>query len=104
MTASISVHAEKYRENVRDKAAGDAFWSLDTGVSMERVLWITDDPLRCQVCGVRIGVYEPLMVRVDGVVRRTAVAANSELSADVGEHYHLDCYSSQFSDYAFVDA
>jgi hypothetical protein len=70
---------------------------------MERVLWITDDPLRCQVCGVRIGVYEPLIVRVDGVVRRTAVAANSELSADVGEHYHLDCYSSQLSDYAFVD-
>lgn len=71
---------------------------------MERVLWITDDPLRCQVCGVRIGVYEPLVARVDGMVCRTAIAANPELSADVGEHYHTDCYISQFSDYAFADA
>ncbi len=71
---------------------------------MERVVWITDDPLRCQVCGVRIGVYEPLIARADGVVRRTAIAANSELSAEGGEHYHTECYCSQFFDYAFADA
>ena len=71
---------------------------------MERVLWITDDPLRCQVCGVRIGVYEPLIARVDGVVHRTAIAVNPQLSALIGEHYHTECYSSQFADYAFADA
>ena len=26
---------------------------------------MTNDPLRCQICGVRIGVYEPLTVRAD---------------------------------------
>ncbi len=68
---------------------------------VERESWITDDPLRCQVCGVRIGVYEPLTVRVDGLVRTTAMAADPSLSALIGEHYHRACYRSQFYDYAF---
>ena len=62
---------------------------------------MTDDPLRCQLCGVRIGVYEPLTLRADGVVRDTSIAASPHLSALLGEHYHRACYSSQFYDYAF---
>jgi hypothetical protein len=69
--------------------------------SVEREWWVTNEPLRCQVCGVRIGVYEPLTLRVDGLARDTAIAADPHLSAFVGEHYHRACYSSQFHDYAF---
>jgi hypothetical protein len=65
--------------------------------------WLTSDPLRCQVCGVRIGVYEPLTLRVDGRVRDTAIAADPRLSASIGEHYHRACYKSQFLDYAFAE-
>ena len=64
---------------------------------MERESWITGNPLRCQVCGVRIGVYEPLTVRVHGLVR-TPMAADPSLSALIGEHYHRSCYRSQFYD------
>ena len=62
---------------------------------------MTNDPLRCQVCGVRIGVYEPLTLRVDGLVRNTAIGADPHLSAVIGEHYHRACYGSQFYDCAF---
>ena len=62
---------------------------------------MTNDPLRCQACGVRIGVYEPLTLRVDGRVFNTAIAADPRLSALIGEHYHCACYESQLSDYAF---
>lgn len=70
---------------------------------MERASRIPDDPLRCQACGVRIGVYEPLILRVDGQVRNTAIAADPSLSAWIGEHYHRACYSAQFDDYAFAE-
>ena len=70
---------------------------------MERASRITDDPLRCHACGVRIGVYEPLTVRADGLVRDTAIAADPSLSALIGEHYHRACYGAQFDDYAFAE-
>ena len=70
---------------------------------VKRARWMTNDPLRCQVCGVRIGVYEPLTLRVDGRVFNTAIAADPRLSASIGEHYHRACYKSQFSDYAFAE-
>ena len=62
---------------------------------------MTNDPLRCQACGVRIGVYEPLTLRADGLARNTSIAADPHLSALIGEHYHRACYESQLSDYAF---
>jgi hypothetical protein len=63
---------------------------------------LSSDPLRCQMCGVLIGAYEPLKVRADGVVRTSSVASDPGLSPMVGEHYHQDCYDLQLEDYTLV--
>jgi hypothetical protein len=60
------------------------------------------EPLRCQMCGVLIGAYEPLKVRADGAVRTSSIASDPELSPMIGEHYHRDCYDLQLEDYTFV--
>ncbi len=52
---------------------------------------------------MRIGVYEPLTLRADGLVRDTAIAADPSLSALIGEHYHRACYGAQFDDYVFTE-
>jgi len=48
--------------------------------------------LKCDQCGVVIGVYEPLVIRADGSARQTSLAAEPELAAVPGEHYHRSCY------------
>jgi hypothetical protein len=63
---------------------------------------LTSDPLRCQMCGTVIGVYEPLTVRADGTVRTSSIASEPELSPLIGGHYHLDCYDLQREDYTLV--
>jgi hypothetical protein len=60
-------------------------------------------PLRCQVCGALIGVYEPLMVRGDGIVRETSRASEPDLSPIAGEHYHSACYPAELEDYAISE-
>jgi hypothetical protein len=55
------------------------------------------------MCGVLIGVYEPLAHRADGIVRCTSIASDQELSPLIGEHYHEDCYDNQLEDYALVE-
>jgi hypothetical protein len=54
------------------------------------------------MCGVLIGVYEPLTVRADGTVRTSSIASDPELSPLIGEHYHQDCYDLQLEDYALI--
>jgi hypothetical protein len=49
----------------------------------------------CASCGEVIGVYEPMIVVVDGLARETSQAAEQEW-AEVSEavHYHRGCYES----------
>jgi hypothetical protein len=49
----------------------------------------------CGHCGDVIGVYEPLVVLLEGEARETSRAADPQLAAERGEHYHRDCYSSR---------
>lgn len=51
--------------------------------------------LRCARCGDVIGVYEPLVVVTDGVVRRTSRAAEPQIAAKVGDFYHEGCYEAR---------
>jgi hypothetical protein len=55
------------------------------------------------MCGVLIGVYEPLALRADGVVRGTSIASDPALSPLIGEHCHQSCYDIQLEDYALVE-
>jgi hypothetical protein len=56
------------------------------------------ETLRCEHCGEVIGVYEPLIVRADSEVRETSRAADSQLSPEHGEYYHLDCHQTRCDD------
>jgi hypothetical protein len=50
---------------------------------------------RCPHCGEVIGVYEPLVVVIDGVPRETSRAAEPEVSATAGRAiYHSACHES----------
>jgi hypothetical protein len=48
--------------------------------------------LTCEKCGDVIGMYEPVIVVVDGVARRTSQAAELTLASEPGKHYHRGCY------------
>ena len=48
--------------------------------------------IRCHHCDEVIGVYEPVIVVVSGEVRETSRAADPEMYAEPGEHYHRVCY------------
>jgi hypothetical protein len=48
--------------------------------------------LRCRHCGEVIGVYEPLIVLIDGAARQSSLAAEPESHLAPGEHYHAACY------------
>jgi hypothetical protein len=48
---------------------------------------------RCLRCGEPIGVYEPLVVVVEGTARTTSRAAEPAIAAGPGEHYHLVCHA-----------
>lgn len=49
-------------------------------------------PIACVHCGDVIGVYESLVVGVDGGARETSIAAESDLPIAGAQHYHLACY------------
>lgn len=51
--------------------------------------------LRCAHCDDVIGVYEPLIHVIRGVVRRTSRAAEPGIRTKAGAFYHRDCYESQ---------
>lgn len=48
--------------------------------------------MRCNHCEEVIGVYEPLVVIVEGEARETSRAAEPNLPLDSAEHYHRACY------------
>jgi hypothetical protein len=48
----------------------------------------------CGFCGEVIGVYEPLVIHKPDEAHITSRAAEPDLRANAGRHYHLDCYSS----------
>ena len=48
---------------------------------------------RCLRCGEPIGVYEPLVVVIEGTPRTTSRAAEPAIAAAPGEHYHLACHA-----------
>jgi hypothetical protein len=47
----------------------------------------------CDHCGRVIGVYEPMVVIVDGQRRDTSRAADQLVSAVSGPRFHRDCYA-----------
>jgi hypothetical protein len=48
--------------------------------------------LRCRHCGEVIGVYEPLVMLVDGRARETSRALEPATDGRVGDCYHRACY------------
>jgi hypothetical protein len=49
--------------------------------------------LRCQRCEDVIGVYEPMIVVVDGQPRETSRAADGAAGAPTGACYHRSCFA-----------
>ncbi len=49
---------------------------------------------RCHRCGDLIGVYEPMILLVDGRARETSRAAEPD-AATQGDHYHGSCYAQR---------
>jgi hypothetical protein len=53
-------------------------------------------PPRCVRCGEVIGMYEPLIEAIGGVVRETSRAAEPQLAASAGIGlFHSACYHAQ---------
>ena len=48
----------------------------------------------CERCGDVIGVYEPLVVGDGRSIRTTSRAAEPQLRAGLGAHYHHACYAA----------
>jgi hypothetical protein len=48
--------------------------------------------LVCEACDDVIGVFEPLVLSLDGTTYLTSVAATPELAFAHGYAYHRDCY------------
>ncbi len=48
--------------------------------------------MRCKHCEEVIGVYEPLVVVVEGEARESSRAAEPGLPVYSAEHYHRGCY------------
>jgi len=51
------------------------------------------EAFRCERCGDLIGVYEPLVVCIEGLARTTSRAAEPDLEAMGATHYHRACYA-----------
>ena len=50
--------------------------------------------LRCDHCGDVIGVYEPLILRVQGDSWETSRIVDPQLPLPGAEHYHRACFSA----------
>ena len=48
--------------------------------------------LECKHCGDRIGVYEPIVVVIEGQTLRTSRAAEQAFGHVLGDCYHGGCY------------
>jgi hypothetical protein len=54
--------------------------------------------VRCRGCGEVIGVYEPIVVLVDGDARQTSLAASDGHDFEGADCYHRACYRVQHED------
>jgi hypothetical protein len=52
--------------------------------------------MTCDHCSDVIGVYEPVVVVIDGNARQTSRAAEPTIASGPGERYHLACYREIF--------
>ena len=59
--------------------------------------------LRCRHCGDVVGSYEPLVVLLDGRARVTSKAAEPDIKAKPGEHYHRACYILRHGEDSIID-
>jgi hypothetical protein len=50
----------------------------------------------CDHCADRLGVYEPVVVVIDGQARETSLAAEPAVSSEPAERYHRSCYFERF--------
>jgi hypothetical protein len=48
--------------------------------------------MRCGHCGEVIGIYEPLVLAHEGLVRTTSVAGEPRIGAEPGQRFHRACY------------
>jgi hypothetical protein len=55
----------------------------------------TSAPLRCRHCREVIGIYEPLLVLVEGQAHETSRAAKPDAGANGEECYHHGCYANR---------
>jgi hypothetical protein len=54
--------------------------------------------LRCHHCDDVIGVYEPMVVLIDGQARNTSRAAQQDHEPPTGECYHHACYTLAYGE------
>jgi hypothetical protein len=57
---------------------------------------VTNRRLICDRCAEVIGVYEPLVVVLDGDARETSRAAEPTVGTEPAERYHRTCYLELF--------
>jgi hypothetical protein len=50
------------------------------------------EALRCRHCGEVIGVYEPLVMLVEGRIHETSRARDPGAAEGLGDHYHRGCH------------
>ena len=51
----------------------------------------------CDLCGKIIGVYEPMVVLVNGELHETSRAAGAVTGLQVAERYHRACHAERLS-------
>jgi hypothetical protein len=66
---------------------------IDASHRIGRRLVRMNDAPRCRRCRDVIGVYEPLVLLVDGGLRETSRAADPDVTALDGDLYHRSCYA-----------
>lgn len=54
--------------------------------------------MTCEYCADVIGVYEPIVVVIEGEARETSRAAEPTLCSEHGERYHRACFLERFGD------
>lgn len=52
--------------------------------------------LTCDHCAEVIGVYEPVVLVIDGAARETSRAAEPTIGSEPRECYHQACYLERF--------
>ncbi len=67
------------------------------GILQGRATMEAMETFRCKRCGDVIGVYEPLTVCAERLARVTSRAAEPDMKASGGTHYHRACYAAKIN-------